>query len=470
MRIVLATLPWAPVDVPSPALDALASAVASRRPGDDVEVVHANADFHQWVAERRPFTIEDYGYYSAGSRFDGRGDWVFSSALHGVPGWRADEFDASMGGTWTAHQRDLGHALHALAPAFVDRLARRVVDAAPDLVGFTSTFQQNTASLATARRVKELNPAIRTVLGGANCDGVQGAALHRNFPAVDFVVRGEGAVVFAELVGALADGGDLAPIPGLCWRDRNGVAHANPASTRPANNGATGCVNVRTIRDAASAGIRPTWNYIYGFPGEDDADHLPVLEQFPALHHLPPPMGASRIAAERPDPYFDRPVPGFTDLRPAAHYQIIYDLPERELFALAHPFRAPEQGIGEETIARLESAVDIWRSEHPGCRLVHWDTGGGVRFSNSRPQFPWSEFTVADPFGLALLRLLHSPRGLPSLVKRLTADLGVNVTHAEVRQVIDRWKALGLVFHDRGRYIHVATTADDRSMVRFIGP
>ncbi|MEV5575523.1 cobalamin-dependent protein [Spirillospora sp. NPDC052269] len=515
MRIVLADLPWAPVDVPSLALGILTSATESRFPADEVEVLHANVDFCEWVSEQRSFTFDDYGYHSVGSSFDGCGDWVFSSALHGVPSWRADEFDASMEGRWTQHQRDLSHALHALAPRFVDRLAHRIVATAPDLVGFASTFRQYTASLAAARRVKELNPAIRTVLGGADIGGVQGAAMHRNFPAVDFVVRGSGEVAFADLLTALADGGDLAPIPGLCWRDRSGTAHANPTSqatvsssaiVRPAfrdhglrfhyetrpnvrrhrlaelaragivqvrpgieslnkrvlslmDNGVSGCTNVRLLRDARSERIRPIWSYCYGFPGEHDTDYLPVLEQFPALHHLAPPTSACRIMFERSSPFLDHREPGFAELRPAGHYRIVHDLPERELFDLAHLFSAPEQGIGEETIARLESAVDVWRSAHRDCRLVHWNMDDVVRFFNSRPHFAWREFTIADPLGRALLRLLDDPRGLSSLVKRLTAELGANVTHDEVRRILDRWTSLGLVFHDGGQYIHVATAA-----------
>ncbi|WP_026414327.1 cobalamin-dependent protein [Actinomadura oligospora] len=357
MRIVLANLSRAPVDAPSPALGVLTSAAGGRYPPDDVEVLHANVDFRHWVAGQRSLT-----------------------------------------------------ALHALTPAFVHRLARRIVAAAPDLVGFASTYRQNTASLATARRVKELNPAIRTVLGGTGCDGVEGARMHRDHPALDFVVRDVDETVFARLLTALDDGGDLASIPGLCWRDRDGIPHANPPSMAP--------LDIRTLRDAVSAGIRPNWNYLYGFPGENDTDCLAILEQFPALHHLTPPMGTS-----------------------------------------AHLHSAAEggRGIGQDVAARIESAVGRWRSEHRNCRFVHWDTDDVVRLSNSRKRYAWREFTIDDPFGVAMFHLLSAPRGLPSLVRRLTAELGVNVTHDQVRRILGHWKTLGLVFHDGVRYVHVAT-------------
>ena len=88
-----------------------------------------------------------------------------------------------------------------------------------------------------------------------------------------------------------------------------------------------------------------SWSYLYGFPGEEESDYKPIIEQFPALHHLPPPGGANRIAIERFSPYFDKPELGFADIKPAKMYSIIYDLPESELKDLAYVFDAPALGV-----------------------------------------------------------------------------------------------------------------------------
>ncbi|TDD88847.1 hypothetical protein [Actinomadura rubrisoli] len=55
----------------------------------------------------------------------------------------------------------------------------------------------------------------------------------RNFPEIDHVVRREGEAPLRSLLEALAlpaaeRAGRLAAIPGLCWRDESGTAHANP--------------------------------------------------------------------------------------------------------------------------------------------------------------------------------------------------------------------------------------------------
>ncbi|MGV2915707.1 RiPP maturation radical SAM C-methyltransferase [Streptomyces alfalfae] len=233
MRVLLVNMPWSPIDLPSLALGILKRSVDERVPGADAEVLHANLMFTDWITERTEFTGHDYEYYALSSYFMGCGDWVFSSALYGDPAWREEEFTRTMSGKLKPARMAMTLELHRVVPEFVEMIARHIVADAPDVVGFTSTFQQNAAALAAARRVKELAPHIVTVMGGANCDGEQGATVHRNFPFVDHVVRGEGEAAFPALLTALTDKTPLDGIPGLCHRDANGTSVANPMATRP---------------------------------------------------------------------------------------------------------------------------------------------------------------------------------------------------------------------------------------------
>ena len=75
-----------------------------------------------------------------------------------------------------------------------------------DIVGFTTTFEQNLASLALARLIKERWPDKAIVFGGGNCEGEMGRELHRSFPWIDFVCSGEGERSFPQLVDAIAAG------------------------------------------------------------------------------------------------------------------------------------------------------------------------------------------------------------------------------------------------------------------------
>lgn len=102
--------------------------------------------------------------------------------------------------------------LRSAASAFIDLAAHRILDSRPLVVGCTSTFQQHVSSLALLRRIRELDPDVITMLGGANCETTMGEATHRNFPWVDYVVSGEADGVIAPLCRlAIKHGRDVSP-------------------------------------------------------------------------------------------------------------------------------------------------------------------------------------------------------------------------------------------------------------------
>jgi len=90
------------------------------------------------------------------------------------------------------------------------------------VVGFTSTFEQNLASLALAKRLKAAHPHIAIVFGGANWEGDMGEELHRQFGFVDYVCPGEADESFPALVALLRAGavqGATLP-PGIIYREK----------------------------------------------------------------------------------------------------------------------------------------------------------------------------------------------------------------------------------------------------------
>ncbi|HEU4510494.1 MAG TPA: RiPP maturation radical SAM C-methyltransferase [Pyrinomonadaceae bacterium] len=86
------------------------------------------------------------------------------------------------------------------------------------LVGFSSMFQQQMASLSLARRLKELYPDLYIIFGGANCESVMGAALLKSFPFIDGICLGEGDVAFPQLVQQIFGNEQPKHIPGILQR------------------------------------------------------------------------------------------------------------------------------------------------------------------------------------------------------------------------------------------------------------
>lgn len=231
MKIVLATMPWQAINSPSLAisiLDTLATQL-----GHTVVQHYGNLRFAELLlAEGAGEISPDYFLHMGEQSYDrGIGEWIFTSSLY-EPGWRLDRFVELM--TSYGYDRiDTAIAVHRCVPDFVRGTAARVLEEEPDLVGITSTFEQNVASLALAKELKRIRPELPIVLGGNNCDGPMGAALHRNFPQLDFVVRGEGEVPFVALLDALEGRKDFKSVPALCWRDSDGVPHENVYTGSP---------------------------------------------------------------------------------------------------------------------------------------------------------------------------------------------------------------------------------------------
>ena len=72
--------------------------------------------------------------------------------------------------------------------------------------GVSSTFPQNAASFALARRLKAKFPDLVTIFGGANFDGDMGLELVRAVDVIDYAVIGEGDLAFPRMLDRAGDG------------------------------------------------------------------------------------------------------------------------------------------------------------------------------------------------------------------------------------------------------------------------
>jgi len=148
------------------------------------------------------------------------GEFIFTPALFDEVR-PFNDFKAAIGNDLKRYDeqflQQIEHARN-LAPAFIHECAAQIDLDQYDIVGLTSTFQQNVASLAMGKEIKRRAPQIVTVFGGANFEGVMGVELHRQFPFVDVVCSGESDDVFPEVVRRLRSGEPLHEMGGVTCR------------------------------------------------------------------------------------------------------------------------------------------------------------------------------------------------------------------------------------------------------------
>lgn len=221
-RVLLVSMPYASVQRPALGLGLLQAQL--HRAGVECDTRYLAFDFADFVG------LEEYLWISSELPYTAfAGDWLFTESLYG-PRPRADAAytEEVLRGEWRLGDEAIARIVRARAycEPYLDHCLASVPWLEHDIVGFTSTFEQNIASLALARRVKIAHPAVLIAFGGANWEGEMGAELHRRFGFVDVVCSGEADQSFPAVVKAVAADEPLGGIRGIVCRNADGTPHA----------------------------------------------------------------------------------------------------------------------------------------------------------------------------------------------------------------------------------------------------
>lgn len=205
-KIALVNMPFSNLGMPSIALTQLQS-VIKKKYGDKVgvEIHYVTFDFARFLG------LESYNVItnSMHSLNSGIGDWIFRQAA--FPGTADNEKEYIQRYFYAKgkEQASIMDVIREKRPRFNEvmrsLILRYGLDQA-DIVGFTSMFSQNVASFAMARHLKERNPKVITVIGGANCESPMGEEIAKNVDAIDFVFSGPGLRSFPEFVAHCMSG------------------------------------------------------------------------------------------------------------------------------------------------------------------------------------------------------------------------------------------------------------------------
>lgn len=213
-------MPWASNNRPSLALGVLTTLAKAR--GCACSAHYPSFDFAARIG------IDAYEALAENSRLFGLSEHLFATAVFGVERLRSDDFlphSGEAGGQLFRHLRD------EIIPDFIDQVVAEVLREAPDIVGFSCTFNQIFASLAVARQLKARQPDITILIGGACMHGPMGEAYARAFPHwLDHVFTGEAEESFARYLDQWGQE-DAAPIPGVTAAGHLQVASS--AAERP---------------------------------------------------------------------------------------------------------------------------------------------------------------------------------------------------------------------------------------------
>ncbi|CAM2069776.1 RiPP maturation radical SAM C-methyltransferase [Sulfidibacter corallicola] len=211
--VVLVNMPFGSVRWPSLGLSLLQSAL------DPYDVVIEHFSIHL----ARLLGLETYQWLSFGKPENKTllAEWLFRPCLFPDRTRPGDAFFRAMNADVPLLPynvfRDIS-AVTDLLDGFLDACAEEILARRPTIVGFTSIFQQQVASLALAKRLAQRRPDLYILFGGANVEGVMGLETLRQFPFIDAVVNGEADHVVRDLVSAVMAGREPEGIAGVFTR------------------------------------------------------------------------------------------------------------------------------------------------------------------------------------------------------------------------------------------------------------
>lgn len=213
-QVALVNMPFSFSKYPSIQLGTLAALLKSK--GIPVDCHHLNVRFahkigvplYEQICEKRALF----------------GEWLFSHLLFRDNPKHA-EYPRMFKPVFEQIAHESGHPISFFedmasrtAPQFLTWAMTAIDWGQYKIVGFTSTFDQNVASLTMAKLIKDLYPGVTIVFGGANFDGEMGLEHFRAFPWIDHVVVGEGEVTFPQLTTYVLSGKTGVPPRGATYR------------------------------------------------------------------------------------------------------------------------------------------------------------------------------------------------------------------------------------------------------------
>lgn len=125
--------------------------------------------------------------------------------------------------------RDQGHEVRVIDYEVrgwpMSRVADDIREFAPDVVGMTAYITNMRRCASVAHIAKQVDPSITTVLGGPQVTIFPDEAFES--PDVDMIALSEGEIIIRNVMNALGDDEQLASVPGIWFRARDGEIRKN---------------------------------------------------------------------------------------------------------------------------------------------------------------------------------------------------------------------------------------------------
>jgi ribosomal peptide maturation radical SAM protein 1 len=219
-----------------------------------------------------------------------------------------------------------------------------------------------------------------------------------------------------------------------------GIESLSDSVLRLMGKGVAAIQNIYLMRSCRELGIRPCWNWLWGFPGEDPAEYERLAGFIPLLEHLEPPVGAGMLRMDRYSPLFERAQTfGIYDVKPYPAYAHIYGgLTTQELSSVAYYFTFKSKAVRDvaDYTRPVDRAIGSWRRRFATSELLAvdyddrlwiWDTRSTAR----------RLLTILEGLEKDLYELCYEPRPIDGIDRLVRYGSGTAVAEALEKLLAD---------------------------------
>jgi ribosomal peptide maturation radical SAM protein 1 len=246
-----------------------------------------------------------------------------------------------------------------------------------------------------------------------------------------------------------------------------GIESLNSDILRLMRKGVTAIQNIQTLKWCFEHDVEPSWNILYGFPGECASQYENLADVCRLLFHLPPPVGFTPVIFERFSPYHFNAAQYGLKLTPFPVYGLLYPK-EVDREKIAYYFEGEwDRDLDPQTY--IQPAIHAYKEW-----MQHWLDNEVLFYFERGPGFamlhdnrPLQEGTglqgrkiVLDDLQSRIYFFCDGIRPLRSIQELVADVMTPDDTEGLLAQFVDN----GLMFREGDRYLSLAVRS--RSALR----
>ncbi|MCW3100596.1 MAG: hpnR [Chthonomonadaceae bacterium] len=239
-----------------------------------------------------------------------------------------------------------------------------------------------------------------------------------------------------------------------------GIESLNDHVLKLMRKGTTAFHNVELMKWCREFGVKPYWNFLYGFPGETAEDYAESGALIEAIWHLDPPTGYGPIRMDRFSPYHTDPAGfGMVNIRPMAPFTYLYPFERQKLMEIAYYFDFDyEDGRTDDAYARqtLETVREWIADGARGMLEMRDESDGTLYLLDTRRELASAPRQATLRGWKAAVYLACDRAQTISHLMQLPAVQSEDVPESEIRAFLDRCVQNQLMVHNGQNWLGVA--------------